>query len=217
VDSVEMLVPHLNATLALDWSFPHLLDELTAAGSVGFEETHAQETYLARHDAPTHGDDRERSARFLDALSLARTLAQSEESLTFERLSEVQERLLGCPAAFREGDAFSHGGARRYLFVPELEEMFARKVRADAEDDCHPIAKAVRLYLDMAFFHPFIDGNARAARLTLEFTLRRAHLPTPPLMPLVLLPKTPGDVACYERCVRIVAGGIISAWREEGT
>ena len=49
----------------------------------------------------------------------------------------------------------------------------------------------------------------RAARLGLEYVLRRARLPTPALAPLVMLPKPPGDAAGYERCVRVVAQGIV--------
>src|SRR5262245_23281924 len=113
-----MLVPHLKATLALDWGFPHLRDELEAVWTTPFEETHAQEDYLLRHDAPAHGDDPERTARFLDALVYVRMLADRGETLTFDRLAEVQERLLGRREGFRCGDAFSHGGARRYLHAP---------------------------------------------------------------------------------------------------
>jgi hypothetical protein len=88
-------------------------------------------------------------------------------------------------------------------------------VRMDSEDDCPPIAKAVRLYMDLAFFHPFADGNARAARLGLEWALRAARRPTPALAPLVALPKAPGDAAGYERCVCVVASGIVRLGREE--
>nr|WP_246112225.1 Fic family protein [Streptomyces hawaiiensis] len=34
-------------------------------------------------------------------------------------------------------------------------------------------ARAARAYLDVCFFHPFDDGNARAAFLTLIFVLAR--------------------------------------------
>ena len=54
--------------------------------------------------------------------------------------------------------------------------------------------QGVRAYLDVIYTHPFADGNARAARLWLEYFLRRAGLPSPPLRPLVLRPKPAGDV-----------------------
>ena len=45
------------------------------------------------------------------------------------------------------------------------------------------------------FFHPFDDGNARAARLSLEFALRAGGVPSPPLAPFVRLPKPAGSSA----------------------
>ncbi|MDY7229393.1 Fic family protein [Hyalangium rubrum] len=200
-------MPHLQASLALDWTFPHLRPELEAASARAFEETHAQERFLAELDTPAH-EDPAREARFRDALAHVRALADAQAPLTYERLREVQARVLGHAVSFRTGDAFAHGGAHRYLFFPELEAMFTRKVEADAADGCHPVVQAVRLYLDLAFFHPFPDGNARAARLGFEFLLRRARLPTPPLTPLVLLPKHPGDVVRYAQFVRLAARGI---------
>jgi Fic/DOC family len=213
--STEMLVPHLRATLALDWSFPALRPLLQAAGAVPFRETHAQEAYLAEHDAPAHGNDAARSARYLAALRRVRELADAREPLTWPRLCEIQALVPGAPAAFRTGDAFAHCGAHRYLWAADLEGLFRRKVEADARGGCDPVARAVRLYLDIAYFHPFPDGNARAARLGLEWALRAARRPTPALAPLVMLPKAPGDAASYERCVRVVASGIVRLGRAE--
>jgi hypothetical protein len=207
VDSTEKLLPHLQATLALDWALPHLRSNLDAASARPFEETGAQERFLEELDAPAH-EDPPREARFRTALVRVRALADAREPLTYARLCEVQAQVLGHPVAFREGDAFAHGGAHRYCFFPELEAMFIRKVEVDARDECHPVAQAARLYLDIIFFHPFPDGNARAARLWLEFLLRRSRLPTPSLAPLVLLPKQPGDGKRYEHFVRLLARGI---------
>lgn len=208
LESSEKLVPHLRATLAVDWTCPQLRADLEAASARPFEETEAQEDYLSRHDSPSHDGDTAREARFLSALARVRALADAREPLTWARLTEVQAEMLGRPVGFRTAEAFAHGGAHRYLYAPELEEMFVRKVEADARDGCHPVAQAVRLYLDLAFFHPFPDGNARAARLWFEFILRRARLPMPPLAPWVLLPKTPGDVERYGRYVRLAARSI---------
>jgi hypothetical protein len=36
--------------------------------------------------------------------------------------------------------------------------------------------RAARVYLDICFFHPFPDGNARAARLALDHVLTREGL-----------------------------------------
>jgi hypothetical protein len=206
-------VPHLKATLAVDWAFPHLRADLDAASARPFEETRAQEDYLTGHDTPAHEGDSAREARFLAALARVRALADTREPLTWARLVEVQAEVLGGPVGFRAGVAFAHGGAHRYLYSPDLEELFTRKVEADARDGCHPVAQAVRLYLDLAFFHPFPDGNARAARLWFEYCLRRARLPTPPLAPWVLLPKPPGDAERYARFVRRVARSLSGGTR----
>ncbi|MEU2747587.1 Fic family protein [Streptomyces collinus] len=45
-----------------------------------------------------------------------------------------------------------------------------------ARDTARPLpltARAARAYLDVCFFHPFDDGNARAAFLTLVYVLAR--------------------------------------------
>lgn len=201
-------MPHLRATLAVDWDFPALRPLLEAASARPFEETRAQEEYLAGHDTPAHGGDTAREARFLAALARVRALADAREPLTWARLVEAQAEVLGRRVGFRTGEAFARGGAHRYLYAPELEEMFTRKVEADGRDGCHPVARAVRLYLDLAFFHPFEDGNARAARLWFEYPLRRARLPTPPLAPWVLRPKRPGDVEHYGQLVRFAARSV---------
>ncbi|MGW1547826.1 Fic family protein [Streptomyces sp. NPDC002346] len=45
---------------------------------------------------------------------------------------------------------------------------------AQATDPALPLnARAARAYLDVCFFHPFEDGNARSAFLTLTYLLAR--------------------------------------------
>lgn len=125
-------MPHLRATLAVDWDCPHLRADLEAASARPFEETRAQEAWLAGHDTPAHGGDTVREARFLSALARVRALADARAPLTWARLTEVQAEVLGKSVGFRTGPAFAHGGAHRYLYAPDLEEMFIRKVEADA-------------------------------------------------------------------------------------
>ncbi|RJS18691.1 hypothetical protein DRW03_23745 [Corallococcus sp. H22C18031201] len=208
-DAPEQLAPHLRATLALDWRLPSLRADLEAASSRPFAETGAQEDYLTHFDLPAHAPvDDTRGPRFRLALALVRALADSGAALTSARLEETQSLLMGRPVHFRQGEAFAHRGTHRYRYTPDLEATFARKVEEDARDGCHPVAQATRLYLDLCFFHPFPDGNARAARLWLEYVLRRAGLPTPALHPLVLHPKRPGDTESYVRFARRMARAI---------
>lgn len=43
----------------------------------------------------------------------------------------------------------------------------------------HPVELAARLHLDMAFIHPFADGNGRVARLSMNtVSIKHHHLPT---------------------------------------
>ncbi|MGE6762163.1 Fic family protein [Corallococcus interemptor] len=205
----EQLTPHREATRALDWALPALRLDLEAAARQPFRETGAQEDFLHRHDAPAHEDQgAERTERFERALARVRHLADAGEPLTFVRMVEVHTALLGAPTGFRTGDAFARGGAHRYAHAPGLEAAFREKVEADARENRHPVAHATQLYLDLCFFHPFPDGNARAARLWLEYMLRRGRLPTPPLAPVVLWPKRPGDAVNYARLARLLARGI---------
>ncbi|NNC03998.1 Fic family protein [Corallococcus exiguus] len=204
--STEQLAPHREATLALDWALPALRADLAAAARQPFRETGAQEEFLHRHDAPAHeAQGPARTGRFERALDRVRRFADMGEPLTFARMVEIQSELLGAPTGFRTGDAFARGGAHRYAQAPGLEATFRDKVEADAREERHPVVHATRLYLDLCFFHPFPDGNARAARLWLEYMLRRGRLPTPPLAPVVLWPKRPGDAVNYTRLARLLA------------
>ncbi|MFI5800643.1 Fic family protein [Streptomyces sp. NPDC051677] len=55
----------------------------------------------------------------------------------------------------------------------------------EAADPGVPLAgRAARVYLDVAFFHPFTDGNARAALLTLVHVLAREDVVLPEVWPL---------------------------------
>ncbi|MEV6653609.1 Fic family protein [Streptomyces sp. NPDC051219] len=72
---------------------------------------------------------------------------------------------------FRQGDAFTKGGRERYGLTPHTQQDFERCL-GDSVDRAIPLAsRAARAYLDVAFFHPFPDGNARLAMLTLASVL----------------------------------------------
>lgn len=77
---------------------------------------------------------------------------------------------------FRELPAFAKGGWERYGIGPDtrahLDACLAESAR-DAERSLPLTARAARAYLDVCFFHPFDDGNARSAFLALVFVLAR--------------------------------------------
>jgi fido (protein-threonine AMPylation protein) len=95
-------------------------------------------------------------------------------------------------------------------WFPQLESMFVRKIAADGSSEVNSIAKAVRLYLDIIFFHPFPDGNARSARLWFEFVLRRERVNLPSLTALARLRKIPGASHRYWAFATLAAKLILS-------
>lgn len=69
----------------------------------------------------------------------------------------------------------SRRGGERYAVRPHLlDEVRAAVNEASGAES--PIVRAARVYLDVCFFHPFEDGNARAARLALDHVLTSAGL-----------------------------------------
>ncbi|MFF4367042.1 Fic family protein [Streptomyces sp. NPDC001594] len=93
-------------------------------------------------------------------------------------VDEVAERL---PRTLRPGDrarpAFAKHGRERYGIAPGTPARFdaclAESTRGAGEAPLPLPARAVRAYLDVCFFHPFDDGNARCAFLALVFVLAR--------------------------------------------
>ncbi|MFI9765863.1 Fic family protein [Streptomyces sp. NPDC052415] len=133
----------------------------------------------AAHDIRTHDHARDprRAARLLTALARTRADAASGTPLTFALLSTWQREVLAVPDAFfRHHPAYAKSGRERYGITPDLPaRLDACLHQADTDSDTLPLtARAARAYLDVCFFHPFADGNARSAFLTLTFVLARA-------------------------------------------
>ncbi|MEU8578590.1 Fic family protein [Streptomyces asoensis] len=113
-----------------------------------------------------------RGHRLLAALARSRTDASRRLPLTCTLLTGWQQLLLGLPAVrFRQGDAFAKGGRERYALTPHTRCDFDRCLRESADPHLPLASRAARAYLDVAFFHPFPDGNARLALLTLAYVL----------------------------------------------
>jgi hypothetical protein len=124
-----------------------------------------------------HGRDPVRAARLLAALACARADAESGAALSFELLSAWQCRVLDtAETPFRSLPAFAKGGRERYGVDPSLCSRFEGCLAQAHEDDLPLPARAARLYLDVCFFHPFDDGNARSAFLALTFLLARSGI-----------------------------------------
>ncbi|MEV6833940.1 Fic family protein [Streptomyces sp. NPDC051133] len=122
--------------------------------------------------------DPARAQGLLAALELVRTAAARDAPLDFALLRGWQQHVLGTPEPppFRDLPAFAKRGRERYGIGPDtrarLDACLAESAR-DAERPLPLTARAARAHLDVCFFHPFDDGNARSAFLVLVFVLAR--------------------------------------------
>ncbi|QNP68720.1 Fic family protein [Streptomyces roseirectus] len=119
-----------------------------------------------------------RAQGLLAALAVVRADAARGVPLDFELLRRWQRHVLGTaePPGFRTLPAFAKRGRERYGIAPGTRALLDACLAESARDDARalPLAsRAARAYLDVCFFHPFDDGNARAAFLTLVFVLAR--------------------------------------------
>ncbi|MEU0404133.1 Fic family protein [Streptomyces sp. NPDC006197] len=113
-----------------------------------------------------------RGRRLLAALAQSRTDASHKRPLTCALLTGWQQLVLGTPEVrFRQGDAFAKGGRERYALTPRTQRDFGHCLRESADPRVPLASRAARAYLDVIFFHPFPDGNARLAILTLGYVL----------------------------------------------
>lgn len=121
--------------------------------------------------------DAERALRMSEALDLARAAAARGEALDFAKMATWQRIVLARPEVdFRRGEAYAKGGRERYPLEADTRATFLRCL-AEANDESEgPARRAARAFLDVCFFHPFDDGNARAARLAMDYVLTRSGL-----------------------------------------
>lgn len=112
----------------------------------------------------------DRANRMEAALSLCRMAAKRGEALTVAEISKWQSIVLGHSVTVRREDAWARNGRVRYGPID------AHEVDRWLDDAISPeplSVRAARAYLDICFAHPFPDGNARAARLVLDYLLTR--------------------------------------------
>ncbi|WP_194377017.1 Fic family protein [Streptomyces durbertensis] len=110
----------------------------------------------------------------MTALDVAFADAEQGRPLTFALMAKWQRTVLGHDSAgFRTMPAFAKGGRERYGLTADTQERFERCLTESAQPDLPLPSRAARAYLDVLFFHPFEDGNARAAIVALAFVLAR--------------------------------------------
>lgn len=203
---MEALISHLQTTLRMHWGDPPeaIAAALDRLHTLPFARNGEHEAFLRDVDFPAH-DDFPREADYLKALVRMRQLADRGprvRPVTFEEMTELQAIVLAAAADGARGPC-----------VPGLAEPFARKIGKDLADRAHPVAKAVRLYLDFLWFRPFRDGNARAARLWFEYVLRRHGIANPSYRAIARFRLRPGDVWGYWALLAMVAADLLPRGR----
>lgn len=132
------------------------------------------------HHAPLREDGHnhyirnvEKDERMLVALTASRAWAAGTEPLKVDVLRAWQKLVLSQgDVSLRTTDAFAKNGRERYG-VAHLSRF--GELLAEANDSTlTPQWRGAMAYLDVCFFHPFEDGNARLARLVLDAILWRA-------------------------------------------
>ncbi|MFF5707446.1 Fic family protein [Streptomyces sp. NPDC012794] len=136
-------------------------------------------------EGPARRRDPMRAERLLAAYALAREDAVRRAPLDFALLAGWQRAVLAAPrAAFRVSDAYAKAGRERYGLTARTRADFDSCLHETTDPDVPLAGRAARAYLDVAFFHPFSDGNARAALLTLVHVLAREEIVLPEVGPL---------------------------------
>jgi hypothetical protein len=147
--------------------------------------------YIERND---RARDSVRADRMRSGLAMMRRAAADGEALGWKLLARCQREVLGADAEprFRQRDAFAKEGRERYGISEETQREFERCL-AEANAPTHVLDAAARVYLDVCFFHAFEDGNARAARLALDYVLTRAGLGLHVAEPVFAIPRWADD------------------------
>ncbi|MBB6395609.1 hypothetical protein BKA00_002523 [Actinomadura coerulea] len=130
------------------------------------------------------------------ALARVRDDARRGLDPSFERLAAWQAVVLGHgPVEFRTGPARAKAGRERYGLDHRTQPRF-RACLAQSTDPSVPLpARVARAYLDVLFFHPFDDGNGRAAMLMLYFLLLRDSVVIDQAAPMLVVSRRADDRA----------------------
>jgi len=81
-------------------------------------------------------------------------------------------------------------GQSSFLLSIESSTLIEACLAGWSDSSERPTGRAARAYLDVCFFHPFQDGNARCARLVLDFVLTRAGLGLHACEPLFIMSRS---------------------------
>ncbi|GAA1976735.1 Fic family protein [Catenulispora subtropica] len=190
---------HLQRWLDVRESVPwhEAMENADAADVAGAPLVPARDGAAACVDAFDAVLDPDRGRGLLAALERVRADAARGADLDFELLRGWQQQVLGTPEPpeFRRYPAFAKHGRERYGIGPDTRARFdACLAESGSGPGALPLAaRAARTYLDVCFFHPFDDGNARSAFLALVFVLAREEVALDDVVLLRHLPVRAGE------------------------
>jgi hypothetical protein len=153
----------------------------------GFNILNAHMNAVTALDAPRSP---ERAAAMQRALVHIAGHAAGEGALTLDTIAAAHSLAMESrmPSALRTTTAYAKGGLERYGMPTSgtLDSPFF-------EQGLSPALECARLYLDVCFTHPFLDGNARAARLALAWLDVRHRIGFSDLVPAFTVQRVAGD------------------------
>jgi hypothetical protein len=133
--------------------------------------------------------------------------AAAGAALTPDLTARWNRMIRGVPAAaFRRAPAYAKNGRERYGLHADTEHRFASFLAEAADRETPVTARAARAYLDIAFFHPYDDGNARLAGLVLLFVLLRGSIELDEVAPILTTVRRADDAGGAADLARLVHG-----------
>jgi Fic/DOC family len=136
--------------------------------------------------------DAVRAQRMERALLDLRAAAE-KHPLDLASLLAAQQIAVPEQPGLRSTVAWAKAGREFYSVPNDLPGVFAVYIAEPMTDQDDVALRAVRLYLDICFLHPFKDGNARMARLALDAVLWRAGFQLRAVSALFSLERDPAD------------------------
>jgi len=153
------------------------------------------------------GDDRRRQSLLLAAYGDVRCAAATSIGLSAGLTARWNAMIRDLPAAgFRRGPAFAKNGRDRYGLHADTEQRYESCLSQAADLTTPVAARAARTYLDVAFFHPYDDGNARLAGLVMQFVLLRAGVELDEARPILSIVRRADDPQGAAGLARLVHG-----------
>jgi hypothetical protein len=175
------------------------------AASTQHHEYPAADGHRRFIDGIEHQRDPLRADRMREALAVCRESAFAAEPLDLALLARWNAILLGQPnSPTRTTDAYAKGGRERYGTAVGDETLIAYLAEANPIAGSSRSIRAARVYLDVCFFHPFADGNARTARLALDYVLAREQCGLYIAEPIFTLSRAANDVHGAERFTMVI-------------